>query len=157
MKTSHAKILMAALVVILTAAIVLSQSFHRARMHGDGMFAGPLIGFHHLNLTDEQRAQMKDIMTKEKPTLGPLMQQLHQTRHELNQLEMSGSFDEAKVREVASQQAQTMIELTVQRARVQSELFQLLTPEQKTKMNEMMQRHEERFSQRMQQPATPSR
>ncbi len=147
MKSRHV-IWAAVLILMFAAAIAVSQSFHRAHMHGDGMFGEPMMGFHHLNLTDQQRAQMKDIMAKEKPTLSPLMQQVRQTQHQLRQLEMSQTFDEGKVRELASQQAQTMIELTVQRARVHSELFQLLTPEQKTKMNEMMQRQQERFSQR---------
>ena len=40
---------------------------------------------------------------------------------------MSGSFDEAKVRELAAQQTQTMTELTVQHARIASEMVQVLT------------------------------
>ena len=77
-----------------------------------------MMGFYadYLDLTDAQRAQMKDIMTKEKPTLKPLMQQLEQGHQQLRQLESAGTFDEAKVRTVATQQAQTMTELTVQKA-----------------------------------------
>ena len=45
----------------------------------------------------------------------------------------------------AAQQAQTMTELTVQKARIHSELIQILTPDQKSKLNKFMERHEQRF------------
>ena len=67
--------------------------------------------------------------------MKPLFTQLATTRQQIRQLEMSDTFDEAKVRELATQQAQTMTELTVQQARIHSELYQLLTPDQKTKID----------------------
>ena len=63
---------------------------------------------------------------------------------------MSGAFDEAKVRELATQQTQTMTELTVQRARVESELVQVLTPDQKTKLTTIINQHEQRMMNHMQ-------
>jgi len=59
---------------------------------------------------------------------------------------MSGPYDEAKVRDIANQQAQVLTELSVQKARIESELFQLLTPDQKTKLNQLFDKHEERMS-----------
>jgi len=157
MKLSHFKIAAAVLMVALTATAALAQTFTRTHMHGHRMFAGPMMGFHAraLNLTDDQRTQMKGVMAKEKPTLKPLFTQLATTRQQLRQLEMSGTFDEATVRELATQQAQTMTELTVQQARIHSELYQILTPEQKTKMTQMMQQQQQRFQQRM-QPQAPT-
>lgn len=153
MKLRHFKIAAAVLIVALAAAVAFSQTLTRTHMHGHGMFGGPMMGFHAraLNLTDDQRAQMKSVMAKEKPALKPLFSQIAATRHQLRQLEMSGAFDEAKVRELAWQQVQTMTELTVQRARIHSELYQILTPEQKTKMTQMMQQREQRFQEHMQQ------
>jgi Spy/CpxP family protein refolding chaperone len=63
---------------------------------------------------------------------------------------MSGAFDEARARELASQQAQTMTELTVQRTRIESELYQVLTTEQKAKLNDLVNQREQRFMERMQ-------
>jgi Spy/CpxP family protein refolding chaperone len=54
-------------------------------------------------------------------------------------------YDEAQVRTVAAQQTQTMTELTVQRARIHSELIQLLTPDQKTKLTQLMAEREQKF------------
>jgi len=157
MKLSHFKIAGAVLIIAVAAGVAFSQTITRVHMHGHhGMFGG--MGFHAraLNLTDDQRTQMKSIMTKEKPTLTPLFNQMATTRHQLRQLEMSGTFDEAKVRQLATQQAQTMTELTVQKARIHSELYQILTPEQKTKMTQMMQQREQRFQEHMQQQAPAS-
>ena len=113
----------------------------------------------YLDLTDAQRAQMKDIMTKEKPTIKPLMKQLAQSHQQLRQLESTGTFDEAKVRAIATQQAQTMTELTVQKARIKSEMMQVLTPDQKDKMAKFEARRQARFQKRFehgqgQAPAT---
>ena len=77
-------------------------------------------------------------MAKEKPTLQPLMLQMAQGHAQLREQVMNGDFDEAKVRDLASQQSQAMTELIVQYARTGSEMVQVLTPEQKTKLAALM-------------------
>jgi Spy/CpxP family protein refolding chaperone len=152
MKTNYFKI--AAVVVALTvvAGIAVSQTVRRAHMRGDGMFGGPMLGYyvHKLDLTDAQQAQVKAIMAKEKPALQPLMQQVAQGHSRLRDLVMNGNFDEAKARELASQQTQTITELTVQHARIASEMVQILTPDQKTKLTALISQHEQRMMNRMQ-------
>ena len=78
------------------------------------------------------------------------MLQMAQNHQQMRQLVMNNGFDEAKVRELASQQTQTMTELMVQRARVESALFQVLTPDQKTKLTAIINQHEQRFMNHMQ-------
>ena len=89
-------------------------------------------------------------MTKERPTLQPLMLQMAQGHSQLRDLVMSGNFDEGKARELASQQSQAMTELAVQHARIASEMVQVLTPDQKTKLNALISQHEQRMMNRMQ-------
>src|SRR5919109_1430657 len=50
-----------------------------------------------------------------------------------------------------AQQAQVMTELTVEKAKIHSQIFNILTPEQKTKATQFLQRREERFQKHMQQ------
>src|SRR2546423_4346280 len=150
MKSNRIKIVIAALVLTLLVAVGVSQTVKRAHMHGmhgDGMFSEHAIGFltDYLNLNEGQQAQAKDILAKEKPTLDSLSQQMKQGHEALKQLETSGTFDEAKVRAVASQQSQTMTDLIVEKARIHSQLFQILTPDQKTKMTQLMDKHEHGF------------
>jgi len=154
MKSKGVSVVAVALVLTLTAAIGISQTVRRAHMYGDGMFEGHMLHFFtdYLDLTDAQQAQVKDILAKEKPALKPLMQQMAQSHQQIRELTMSGSFDEAKVRALATQQAQTMTEMIVQKARVESEMIQVLTPEQKTKLNDFMAKHEQRMMKHMQQP-----
>jgi len=116
------------------------------------MFGGAMLGYyvHKLDLTDAQQAQVKAIVAKEKPALQPLMLQMAQGHSQLRDLVMSGSFDEAKVRELASQQTPVLTELAVQYARIGSEMMQVLTPEQKTKLTALISRHEQRMMNRMQ-------
>lgn len=156
MKPRSFKIAVVVLVLAVMAAVALSQTVRHARMRGDGMFGEPMLGFyvHQLDLTDAQKAQMKAIMTKEKPTLQPLMLQVSQGHSQLRDLVMSGNFDEGKARELASQQSQTMTELAVQHARIASEMVQVLTPDQKTKLNALITQHEQRMMNRMQR-STP--
>ena len=152
MKTKYFKIAAVVLALAVMAAIAVSQTVRHAHMRGDGMFGGPMLGYyvHKLDLTDAQQAQVKAIMTKEKPALQPLMLQIAQGHSQLRDLVMSGSFDEAKVRELASQQTPVLTELAVQYARIGSEMMQVLTPEQKIKLTALISQHEQRMMNRMQ-------
>jgi protein CpxP len=94
-----------------------------------------------LNLTADQHAQVKAIWEREKPAMQPLMEQMRQNHTAMRALEASGPFDEAKTRALATQNAQTMIELQVVHARIKSEIVQILTPDQKTKMAQIEADH----------------
>jgi len=158
MKTRYCRVAATFLAVMMVAGAGLAQrptntpTVKPVHFHGHRMFGGAM-GFptRALNLTDDQRTQMKSIMSKEKPTLSPLFKQLGATQSQIRQLSMSDNFDEAKVRDLATQQQQTMTELTVQKARVQSELYQVLTADQKAKLAQMMQERQQRFQQRTQE------
>ena len=157
MKSNRMKIFIASVVVLLVGAVAIAQTVHRAAYrHGGGMFSEHMLSFyaHKLDLTDAQQSQLKDIMAKEKPALKPLMLQLSQSRHQMRQLEEGDSFNEAQVRTLAAQQSQVMTELIVQKARIKSEMLQVLNPDQKTKFKEMMDKHEQRMKNHMQNQST---
>src|SRR5689334_20820456 len=125
----------AAIALMLLAAVAVSQTVKRVHMHDDGMFAGHMLDrmTKDLDLTDAQQAQVKDLLDKQKTSMKPLFQQLGQGHQQMMQLVQSGNFDETKARQIATQQAQIRIEMDVQMARTGSQIFQLLTPDQKTK------------------------
>lgn len=154
--------------ILLTIALCATMAFSQkvVRTQGEEFHGGiaHMLGFYadYLDLTDAQQAQMKDIIAKEKPTVQPLIQQLAQGHQQMSQLEQAGTFDEAKVRALASQQSQTMTELMVQKARIKSELVALLTPDQKAKLAKFEARRAARFQQHLQNgqgataPAAPN-
>ena len=139
MKLLRFQTLAAVLTICLCATFAFSQTA-KPMHHGPG---DHLLSYYTdmLDLTDAQQTQIKAILTKEKPTLEPLMQELGQTHSQMRQIEESATFDEAKVRALAAQQSQTMVDLVVEKARMKNEMFQLLTADQKAKLQKMEARH----------------
>jgi len=162
MKGRRTTIITIALALLLAAGVAVSQTVTKTAQHhgfGGGMgHEGHMMGMmtEHLGLTDAQQAQVKQIFASEKPTMKPLMQQLHQSELQMQQLISSGNFDEAKAREIASQEAQTRTELTVERAKVHAQIFNLLTPDQKAKAVDFMNRREQRMQKHMQEQSAPA-
>jgi Spy/CpxP family protein refolding chaperone len=74
-----------------------------------------------------------------------LIQQLADGHKQMRALEENAMFNEAAVRAAATQQAQTITELIVTKARIKSELFAILTTDQKAKATTLMNRHEDRM------------
>jgi Spy/CpxP family protein refolding chaperone len=166
MKSIRYRLLIAAMAVLLGSSIAKSQTAADAPppppMHGHGYGMegeGHRMGFFAkaLNLTDEQKAQMKTIMQKEHPAMKPLMQQQHQIDVQLRQY-VEGTFDPAKVQALAAQKAQVQTQLTVNETRVHNELYQLLTTDQRAQLKEIEAKHEARMQKHMQEapPAPPS-
>ena len=151
MKVRHTKIFAASaalLVALAVAGVAVAQGMHhRGGMESDFGFGGHMLNYFSdvLDLTPAQQDQMKAIMEKEKPTIQPLVKQLMQAHKDLSAQEDSGTFDEAKVRALAAQNTQTLTELMVQKARIHSEMMQVLTADQKTKLAALKAKHEARW------------
>jgi len=163
MKFTRTKLVAAAAGLLLLAAGAVSETVsHNHMRRGGGMFGQPMLGFfmHRLDLNSDQQAQVKQILAKEKPTMRPLMQQMAQTNIQLTQLELNGNAQDSQINTLATQQAQTMNALVVQQARIESELIQVLTSDQKTKLAQMLNEHQQRLLNHGQtttpNPATPN-
>jgi protein CpxP len=105
---------------------------------------------HQLNLTDDQKAQVKKIFEAEKPNLKPLVQQQFQSHQQMMQLITSGNFDQAKATALATQEAQSHIQMQVEHAKIASQIYQLLDSTQKTKVADIMAKHQERMQKHLQ-------
>jgi Spy/CpxP family protein refolding chaperone len=146
MKLTRSRVVAGAFVALLLT-VTIARSVRAAETRDYGMSGGRMIHFfsNYLDLTDAQQEQVKQIVAKDQPSVQPLVQQMHQSRQQLRQVIEGGAFDEAKVRALASQQTQTITELTVQRAHLYSDLYQVLTSDQKSKLDKFLDRHEQRF------------
>jgi protein CpxP len=160
MKSIRFRFLVAALAVTLGAAIAKSQSADTTTSppprHGHELgMDHHMMEFYakYLDVTDAQKAQMKEVLHKEHSTMKPLMQQMHLLEQQLKQYE-EGTYDEAKVQALVSQQAQNLVQLKVQETRIHNELFQMLTPDQQTKLKEFEAKREARMQQHMQSTPT---
>jgi len=84
-----------------------------------------------LNLTEAQKEQVKAILASEREKAEPLRQQLAENRKNLRKAIEAQPFDEATVRTLAAKQNETRVELVVSRARARSQIYALLSPEQR--------------------------
>ncbi|HEX3558897.1 MAG TPA: Spy/CpxP family protein refolding chaperone [Pyrinomonadaceae bacterium] len=117
--------------------------------HGGPGGLGPLA--HELNLTDAQKAQIKQIEDGFRESTKSLHEQLFKTGG--GPLDgLSDTFDESAARAAAQSRAGIEVELEVAHARMMSQIYALLTAEQKAKVAELKQK----FAQRQQQPPPPS-
>ena len=147
-----------AFALALAAALALTAAVAFARQeghHGPGGPGGP--GGPHgphggsmvehltreLNLTDAQKAQVKQIEDSFRESTKPLHEQLFK----LGGGPLDGfkdGFDEASVRSVAQSRANVQVELEVAHARAMAQVYALLTAEQKAKLAELRQKFEQR-------------
>ena len=111
-----------------------------------GMFSGRFA--EKLNLTDAQKEQMTQISARFKESTKTLREQLHGARDNKRGMLNGGTFDEAAVRTAAQARANLHVEMEVARARMMSEMFAILTPEQKTQLAAEHQKMEQRRQQR---------
>jgi len=154
MKVTSSRILSVVLAFALLGSVAIAQGPPRGPMHeGGGFFGEHMMEYFSdvLNLSDAQQAQIKQIMESNRPTVEPLFQQEMQNKKAMRQLVMSGNFDEAKARSLAQQSATVHAQIEVAHARALAQAYQVLTAEQKTKLSEVMARHEERMQQHMQE------
>lgn len=94
-----------------------------------------------LNLTDDQKAQIKKIVESFAESDKALHDQLR-TLHGSEPDPMSGNFDEAAVRSAAEARAKIQIELEVSHARMLSQIAAVLTAEQKAQLAAKRQQFE---------------
>lgn len=104
-----------------------------------------------LNLTDAQKAQIKEMFQAQRATTQPLKQQMAQNRLALLNATSGGAFDQAKVQALANQQAQLAAQLQVLKTQLRSQIYnQVLTPDQKAKADQFRQKQITRINEHLQ-------
>ena len=119
---------------------------------GPGRHGGPGHAVGHLSrvldLTDAQKAQIKQLEDGFQERTKSLHEQLRNVGHgDPLTAVASGTFDEAAVRAAAQARANLHVELEVAHARFFSQVYAVLTAEQKAKLAELRQQMRERHRQ----------
>jgi Spy/CpxP family protein refolding chaperone len=86
-----------------------------------------------VNLTDDQKKEMFSIRLDERAKMKPLFQKLGDGRKQLADVERTGKFDEAKVQAIAKSQADILADIIVEKVRMKTRMYAVLTPEQRAK------------------------
>lgn len=115
-----------------------------------GMHMPPFV--RELKLTEAQRDQIFKIMHEQAPTMREKAKEAHKARTDLRALTFSGNYDEAKVKALADTEAQAMAAMTQMRAASANQIYQLLTPEQRKKAEELKAQFEADGPRRAGQP-----
>ncbi len=135
----------------LTAAAFARQEGHGFRGPGGphGPHGSPIEHLaRELNLTDAQRAQIKQLEDSFRESTKGLHEQLEKAGPgDPFDAVASGTFDEAAVRAAAQQRAALHVELEVAHAKFFSQVYALLTAEQKAKLAELHKQMQEHFRQ----------
>jgi periplasmic protein CpxP/Spy len=157
-KFMNSKLAATTAVLTLCASMAFAQggtSEPKHHPHG-GFMGGMELPLRQLNLTDDQKAQVKQIFQAEKPTMKPLMQQQHAAHLQMVQLITSGTFDPAKATAIATQESQAHIQLEVEHAKLASQIYQLLSSDQKAKVADIIAQHQQRMQEHMQKEQAPA-
>ena len=149
MKKISIAIIVVAAVLVVGGIFAIAQraAHHRFRdlgMHGE---RGIMMALRSLDLTDEQKSKVKEILDANRSTIQPIRGQMRTNHEKLAALK--GNFDDAAVTEIAKNQGDLTEQLIVARQHVKSQIFAILTDEQKAKAEKLREGMMQRFNDRM--------
>ncbi len=127
--------------------------FHGRGPGGPGHRGGPMGAalrvLRQLDLDESQREQVRAVMEGYQPQLRALTEQLRPAHQALRETVTAEIPDEALIRERSAGVAAVEVELAVLRARIHTDVYQLLTPEQRQRAEELKTRMAERRAERL--------
>lgn len=140
--TKTRKILFAATAVVLTGAMALMAAPPPRRGGGPG--AGPMMFGRALDLTDAQKEQAKAIFEETRKANETYREQLRSLRAEEREAIKAGK-SENELRNLAQRSANVTADMHANRLVAQSKFWQILTPEQRAKLEERGEKMRERM------------
>jgi periplasmic protein CpxP/Spy len=114
--------------------------FGRGGHRGGGMFRG-------IELTDAQKASLKQLREGFGERTKSLREQLRAKHEELRQAESGTTFNEALATQKLTEAAGLQARLMAEEFKLRQDSLALLTPEQKTQLEQRRQQHEQRREQ----------
>lgn len=101
-----------------------------------------------LNLSDAQKAQVKQIMETSRENTKSVHEQMKANRQQLKAISANGNFNQSQIQSLANLQGTLHAQMLVEKERVKSEIYQILTTEQKAKAAEMKANFEQKMQER---------
>ena len=156
-------VILTAVIAVVAVALVGAVAFAqgpgfggpRGRAGGPG---GPGLPFRELNLTDAQQQQVRQLMEQFRVQNRTLIEQVGKAEDARHDAVEAIPFDEGRVRTAMQQLAEVQTELAVHQARLQNDVYNVLTPEQQQQAQKLraerqarVRERQERLQQRLQQ------
>lgn len=98
--------------------------------------------FDGINLTEQQRQQMRDLMQRARHDSPPVNINEMETMH---RLVTADNFDETAVKALAEKMAQEHVMRQVEMAKVRNQMYRLLTPDQRAVLDKKHQQRMDRY------------
>jgi periplasmic protein CpxP/Spy len=146
-KTALAVVMALAVAVPIVTAQSTDEGGKRGRSEWRGQGRrgdGHMRGFRNLDLTDAQKAQIKQIHESSRESLRPITEQIRAKRQEIRQASQGGSFNEALVSQKLAEIAPLEAKLMGERFRIHQATLAVLTPEQKAKLEQSREEFKEK-------------
>jgi Spy/CpxP family protein refolding chaperone len=127
------------------------RPFDSAQGRRFGHFGGPGgdLPLRALELTDEQRQQVRAITDRHKTNMQSAGQQLRQAFEAQRTAIQTSPVDESQIRSTTEALATAQTAMAIERAQIRSEILAILTPDQQQKLSQIQAEREARRKQRM--------
>ncbi len=121
------------------------------RHHARGMQGMPMVehvvrSLHRLDLSEEQREDVHAVLREMKAAIRPVMEETRAGHEQLKELIKATSFDEEAVAALASKEGQLAAERMIIASRAFSDVYVVLTDEQREELNAMSERRKQHKS-----------
>ena len=145
-------VLSAVVVVVAGGAMAFAQGPGPRGPRGGGPGIGRGLPLRELELTDAQREQVRQLMEQQRESSRALFERAQAARVAQRQAIDAIPFSESAVRTAMAAIAAVDADLAVQEARLQSEIYQLLTAEQQEQLQKIRADREARMKERLARP-----
>ena len=97
-----------------------------------------------LDLTEQQEAEIKEILASTKAKHEALHEEKRVTREELREISRADTLDESRLRELVRKQSDQRVDMMIAKHATRTRINQVLTPEQQEQQEALRQKKQER-------------
>ena len=146
-----------ALVALLATSVAFAQGPRGGGFGGRGGPGGPLgrggagLALNELNLTDAQREQVREIRERYREQTQALARRLGEAADKQRQAIETLPVNETLITSATQDMTQVQVEVAIQEARLNAEIWSVLTPEQQAQATKLRAERKARMEERRQQ------
>ena len=146
-----------AIVTLLATSVVFAQGPRGAGAFGGRGGRGPTgpaglgVALGQLNLTDAQREQVREVRERNREQIQTLAQRLGEATEKQRQAIETLPVNEALITSATQDMAMAQVEVAIQEARLNAEVWSILTPEQQAQATKLRAERNARLEERRQE------
>jgi protein CpxP len=144
-----------ALVALLATSVAYAQGPRGGGRGGRGFGpGGPGLALNELNLTDSQREQVREIRDRYQEQIQTLSRRLGDLAAKQRQAIETVPVNETLIASATQDMTQSQVEVAIQEARINADIWSVLTPEQQAKATKLRAERKAQMEQRRQERRT---